>query len=455
MKYNSAKRPEGFDGDSNAKAPDSFVAPTEKTRAEVLETITPLPAASSTINLETVSATPLGGDEILAALPSSYRDSLAVPELIQEEKEEFVYEIPENRRLKFKELVEQLETKKTPDAEVVKELETKLIKTDDHSWESIDKLMRAIAKKHNISPKKLHDDFKDKNGAIPDVWVENNVVKEQVKSPMEILANKIAAQEPKDEGPSEEALGSIRDGKLNNLEKMVFDLRKMMLEVAQASGTMVHAIGDGTPGSGETFINRMEDVQVPNLRDGDVLVWDDFLKRWVNSSDVGGIGDTLDIRRNISRLIEKVQSLDDRIAAIAELQGLYLQLEPSTQAADGRNIESSDPSEYIDTIPDGDTTRFVVTKDPLRGVYALDGVAQPTVQLPRGDLLEFDISQLAEPDRFIIAVNGAELSEGLAYTKTSQLIVLNTSHLSNDVTKVYYRDSEVNGLGWVIAVTDN
>jgi hypothetical protein len=455
MKYNSAKRPEGFEGSSNAKAPDSFIAPVDKTRAEVLETITPLPAASSTINLDTVSATPLGGDEILAALPSSYRDSMSVPELIQEEKEEFTYEIPENRRLKFRELVEQLESKKTPDEEIVKELETKLIKTDDHSWESIDKLMRAIAKKHNISPKKLHDDFKDKNGAIPDVWVENNVVKEQVKSPMEILATKIAAQEPKEEGPSEEALGAIRDGKLNNLEKMVFDLRKMMLEVAQASGTMVHAIGDGTPGSGETFLGRMEDVKVPNLRDGDTLVWDDYMKVWVNSSDVGGTGDNFVLNRLVTQLTEKVQSLDDRVAGIAELQGLYLRLEDSTQAADGRTIESSDPPEFIDRIPDGDTTRFVVTKDPLRGVYSLDGVAQPTVQLPRGDLLEFDLSQLAEPDRFILATAGAELAESIAYTKSPTLILLNTSHLSTDITKIYYRDSEVNGLGWVIAITDN
>lgn len=39
---------------------------------------------------------------------------------------------------------------------------------EDVSYGSIDKEMRFISKKHDITPKKLHDDFVERFGMIPD-----------------------------------------------------------------------------------------------------------------------------------------------------------------------------------------------------------------------------------------------------------------------------------------------
>jgi len=54
----------------------------------------------------------------------------------------------------------------------VKELEGGLMKLTSHSYDSIDRLMKMIAKKHGITGKDLHDDFKDKHGKIPDAWIK-------------------------------------------------------------------------------------------------------------------------------------------------------------------------------------------------------------------------------------------------------------------------------------------
>jgi hypothetical protein len=54
----------------------------------------------------------------------------------------------------------------------VKELENGLHKLNSHSYNSIDRLMQSIAKKHGITGKDLHDDFKDKHGKIPDDWIK-------------------------------------------------------------------------------------------------------------------------------------------------------------------------------------------------------------------------------------------------------------------------------------------
>lgn len=41
-----------------------------------------------------------------------------------------------------------------------------------HSYDAIDHMMTAIAKKYKISPKKLHDLFVKKHGKIPDKWIK-------------------------------------------------------------------------------------------------------------------------------------------------------------------------------------------------------------------------------------------------------------------------------------------
>jgi hypothetical protein len=62
----------------------------------------------------------------------------------------------------------------------VAELEDQLKKLKDTSYDSIDKLMRNIMKKHNMTAKQLHNAFVDKNGKTPDDWISN--LKEETKS---------------------------------------------------------------------------------------------------------------------------------------------------------------------------------------------------------------------------------------------------------------------------------
>ena len=57
--------------------------------------------------------------------------------------------------------------------EAVTELENGLKKLDDISYDSIDKLMRRIMKKHNMTAKQLHNAFVDKHKKIPDEWIKD------------------------------------------------------------------------------------------------------------------------------------------------------------------------------------------------------------------------------------------------------------------------------------------
>jgi predicted kinase len=65
-----------------------------------------------------------------------------------------------------------LRDKKKLKEDYVEELEKGLTKLNSHSYDSIDKLMQSISKNHGITGKKLHDDFKEKHGKIPDDWIK-------------------------------------------------------------------------------------------------------------------------------------------------------------------------------------------------------------------------------------------------------------------------------------------
>ena len=76
----------------------------------------------------------------------------------------------------------------------VSELEKELVKLEDTSWQSIDRVMRRIAKDHDITPKQLHKDFKSEHdGQIPDEWIKEQVETEECGwMPLdEVLINKI------------------------------------------------------------------------------------------------------------------------------------------------------------------------------------------------------------------------------------------------------------------------
>ncbi len=446
-KYTSSKRTRDVGETKSSKAPKEF----KKPQTRVIETFVAPPSAKKTIECNSVSSKILN-EEYFETLPQNYRESLVEPEVVVEETDEYVYKVPAG----YEHIQPVITEEVKPVGDYVGELETRLFKLENTSWESIDNLMKGVAKKHNISPKKLQDDFKAKNGSIPDEWLELNTVKEEVKTPMELLADKIAIVS-KEEKPSDIEIQAVMEHKVMHLEKAMSDTRKLVLEMAQ--GTIVSGIGKSEgPGSGETFINRMEDVQVPNLQDGDILVWDDFMKRWVPGQAVAGGGITTFLERDIDAINSKVASMEERLTELIIQNGLLLRLETNTTDGSGNipdGITGEDPPEFIDTIPDGDTTRFLVEQD-RRGVYTLDTIPQPTIELPRGDIIEFDLSGLAFEQRplFLVYMNGLPMEESNVYSRSEDIVRINTSHIAQSVTKLYYRHQDINGLGWIINIQD-
>jgi hypothetical protein len=57
----------------------------------------------------------------------------------------------------------------------VTSLEKGLKQLDNHSYESINKLMMDISKKGNTTGKDLHNDFVSKHGKSPDEWIKEQI----------------------------------------------------------------------------------------------------------------------------------------------------------------------------------------------------------------------------------------------------------------------------------------
>ena len=150
----------------------------------------------------------------------------------------------------------------------------------------------------------------------------------------------------------------------------------------------------------------------------------------------------------IDLIQEKLISLDERVEKLFALDTLLLRLEDQTPET--ASLPST--SMFIDEDADGSTTTFDVTLDPERGVYSLDGIPQPTVQVPRGDIIKFDISALSAPTEFRIYKNGTELTQGVSYGATE--VTVDTGNMPANTNKIFYRNSQTAGMGWIIEVTD-
>lgn len=74
---------------------------------------------------------------------------------------------------------------------------------------------------------------------------------------------------------------------VENLNRQIQDVRRLVLENTIVSGIGAHGDG-GSPGSGEVRINNMDDVNTDNLQDGDSLIWDNEQGKWVPGSSGGG-----------------------------------------------------------------------------------------------------------------------------------------------------------------------
>ena len=60
----------------------------------------------------------------------------------------------------------------------ITELERGLPKLKRTSYSSIDKLMRTIMKKYDLTAKELHNGFVKKDHQIPDTWIKKKTFKE-------------------------------------------------------------------------------------------------------------------------------------------------------------------------------------------------------------------------------------------------------------------------------------
>ena len=134
-KYTSSKRTGDVGKTTSSKAPKGFKQPE---RVKVIETITPLPSARKTIECDAISSKILN-EEYFETLPQTYKQT-EEPEAFVEEKEEYIYQVPAG----YEHIQPIVEVKK-PTGDYVSELETRLRKLKDTSYESIDKLMKAIS----------------------------------------------------------------------------------------------------------------------------------------------------------------------------------------------------------------------------------------------------------------------------------------------------------------------
>lgn len=72
------------------------------------------------------------------------------------------------------------------------ELAKKLPSLEKHDFNTIDKLMRGVAKKHKITDKILHDLFVSKYKDTPDHWIKNKLDEADVECDLQEEVNKFA-----------------------------------------------------------------------------------------------------------------------------------------------------------------------------------------------------------------------------------------------------------------------
>ena len=486
-KVNSAKRPEDFEVTS-AKAPDSF-APISLQTDKVLESISAAPSAKRSVDVE---AAPVG-DITIETLPAAYQQAFVKPEPVEltETRPVFTYKAPEGYRSR----VQLNEEKVVEKNDYVEQLEKELKTLKNISYESIDRLMKSICREYAISPRKLHDEFKAKHKEIPDEWVKKNSTVESVKKQYQEEVARAGVQLIADNLPilphhkEEGMVNEEVNRRMLMLEKQLVDLKRVTIE--RSSNTIVHGLGHMSPGSGEVRVNRMDDVAVPNLQDGDVLIWDEEMQKWIPGQAAGsGFADLTNKVSSLENLVYQItQFLSSHTHGdIVELHGVFQVEDPSNElieveqsfgtdtgddSTDTRTFLHSedatgtttrtggeasgnfvDTQQFTDTIPDGDTTRFTVGTDS-RGVYTLDGIAQPTVTLPRGDIIEFDLSGLTSPNQFDIYKNGELLEQGVTRFDDTNILRVRTGDVPTELNKLYYKNSDKAGMGWVIVITDH
>lgn len=196
----------------------------------------------------------------------------------------------------------------------VKVLETELVNLKSTSYKSIDRLMRGISAEYNITPTKLHNQFKEKHNLIPDDWVKQQ--KEEVDTsnwkddykPIEIETEDIITPEPlkPTEGLGSEIVSkeeSTIDKSLEILEQLIpeqeqfneseTEMARMKREVDQLRKMLYQTIQkvEVQGGGGEVNLQFLDDVNITGLQNGYILSYNSTTQKWdvIENQSTGGI----------------------------------------------------------------------------------------------------------------------------------------------------------------------
>jgi len=206
----------------------------------------------------------------------------------------------------------------------------------------------------------------------------------------------------------------------------------------------------GSGGGGSTLVN---DIDVSALKEGDVLTWNATTQKWSANSGIHSTG--LKEDSSLELLANKIESTDKLLYEVLDQLNSIHAVEVEENSVPANTFYPGLGDDLIDTIPDGDTTTFTVTLDTKMNVYQLDGAPQPTVQVPRGDIIIFDLNELSEPTKFDVFQNGIILQNGRTYYSDTKLLEIRTGDIPINIDKLFYRNTIKRGMGWIISITDN
>ena len=180
----------------------------------------------------------------------------------------------------------------------VKILEKGLLNLKDTSYKSIDRLMKSISKKYDITPLELHNQFKEKHGSIPDDWIKHQ--KEEVDTsdwrdeyvPNDVESVDIITPEPleasegigsklvsKEETTIDKSLQILdqlvtEEEKINESETEIARLKREMDQLRKMVNESTR-IASSQGGGGEVRLEFLDDVDRDSAKvDGQALVWD-------------------------------------------------------------------------------------------------------------------------------------------------------------------------------------
>ena len=207
------------------------------------------------------------------------------------------------------------------------------------------------------------------------------------------------------------------------------------------------------PGAGGGGSTLNTDINTSSLKEGDVLTWNATTQKWSANSGIHSSG--LKEDSSLELLANKIESTDKLLYEVLDQLNSIHAVEVEANSAAANTFYPGLSDDLIDTIADGDTTTFTVTEDTAMGVYRLDDAPQPTVQVPRGDIVIFDLNALSDPTKFDVYQNGVILQNGRHYFSDTKLLRIRTGDIPINIDKLFYRNTEKRGMGWIISITDN